>query len=146
MTAADRELFDQYLGVGTNIEVPWLGKMGANLMARHVRENYGAENEDTWDGYLLALNWFKPFYTFTSDSKFTYQGYFDYTFGATKLADSADHSDNSLAWFNGLFWHSSRYAAGYGLKYYKDAALFKSGGLAGETTGFAHYLILTYKY
>jgi len=146
LIAADRALFQQYLGIGTNIEVPWLGKIGANLMARYVRENYGAANESTWDGYILATHWFKPLYTFANSNTLTYQGYFDYTFGANKISDSIDRSDSSIEWYNGFYWHSLRYAAGYGLKYYKDMALLKNKGMAGETTGFGHYLVLTYKF
>jgi len=143
---ADRALFQEFLGIGTNVEIPWLGKTGVNLMARYVRENYGADNESTWDGYLLATNWFKPFYTFANSNTLTYQGYFEYTFGANKISDSTDRSDNSIEWYNGFYWHSQRYAAGYALKYYKDMALLKNKGFAGETSGIGHYMILTYKF
>ncbi len=142
----DRSLQEQYIGIGSDIEVPWLGKVGANVMARYVRENYGAANERTWDGYILSTNWFKPFYFFADASFITYQGYLDYKFAATKIADSTDRSESSLEWFNGLYWHSPRYAVGYGLKYYKDMALFKDGGFAGETSGVGHYFALTYKF
>lgn len=143
---ADRALFQQYVGLGTDIEVPWFGKTVANLMARYVRENYGAANEDRWDGYILDISWFKPFYHFANKSFISYQGYFDYTFGADKISDSPVYSDSSLEWYNGLYWHSEHYAAGYGLKYYKDMGLIESGGAAGETTGFGHYLVVCYKF
>lgn len=143
---ADRALFQQYLGIGTDLELPWFGKVGANLMARYVRENYGEANEEKWDGYILATNWFKPFYSFANKSFMTYQGYLDYTFGATEISDSLDRSDSSIEWFNGLYWHSERSAVGYGLKYYKDMGLLKNSGVAGETSGFGHYVTLTYKY
>jgi nucleoside-specific channel-forming protein len=143
---ADRALFQEFLGLGTTVELPWFGKVGANLMARYVRENYGADNESTWDGYLLATNWFKPFYTFANSNTLTYQGYLEYSFGAYKISDSSDHSDNSIEWYNGFYWHSQRYAVGYALKFYKDMALLKNKGYAGETSGIGHYLIVTYKF
>ncbi len=115
-------------------------------MARYVRENFGAENERKWDGYILSTNWFKPFYFFPNNSFISYQGYLDYKFGANEIADSTDRSDTSVEWFNGLYWHSNRYAVGYGLKYYKDMALLKDGGFAGETSGFGHYFSVTYKF
>lgn len=142
----DRALFEQYVGIGTDIQIPWLGKLGANLMARYVRENFGAANERKWDGYILSTNWFTPFYTFANDSFISYQGYLDYKFGANEISNSRDRSDTSLEWFNGFYWHSKRYAAGYGLKLYKDMALLKDGGFAGETSGVGHYLSLTYKF
>lgn len=145
MNVGDRSLFEQYVGLGSDVQIPWLGRVGANLMARYVRENFGADNERSWDGYLLTTNWFKPFYTLGSGS-LTYQGYLDYKFGATKISDSTDRSDSSVEWFNGLYWHTKQYALGYGLKYYKDMALLKDGGFGGETTGFGHYLSLTYKF
>ncbi|AZZ36760.1 hypothetical protein CIK05_08135 [Bdellovibrio sp. qaytius] len=142
----DRALFQQFLGLGTDVEIPWFGKVGANLMARYVRENFGADNERKWDGYLLATNWFKPFYTFANSNTLVYQGYFQYTFAANKISDSTDRSDNSIEWYNGFYWHSQRYAAGYALKYYKDMALLKDKGFAGDTSGIGHYLVATYKF
>ncbi len=142
----DSSLFEQYIGLGTDLEIPWLGKLGANLMARYVRENYGAANERKWDGYILSTNWFKPFVFFSNESFLTYQGYLDYKFGATLISDGKDRSDTSMEWFNGLYWHSNRYAVGYGLKYYKDMALLKDGGFGGETSGIGHYFSITYKY
>lgn len=142
----DRALFEQYIGLGTDLEVPWFGVVGANLMARYVRENYGAMNERNWDGYILSTNWFKPFYTFANGSFVTYQGYLDYKFGATAISDDTDRAETSLEWFNGLYWHSNRYAVGYGAKLYKDMALLKNNGFAGETSGLGHYFSITYKY
>lgn len=145
MNVGDQSLFEQYIGLGSDIQVPWLGRVGANLMARYVRENYTNPNEKRWDGYIISTNWFRPFWEI-GGGNLTYQGYLDYKFGATQISDSTDHSEDSLEWFNGLYWHTQRYALGYGLKYYKDMALLKDGGAAGETTGFGHYLSVTYKF
>lgn len=142
----DNALFEQYVGLGTDIETPWLGTVGANLMARYVRENYGAANERKWDGYILSTNWFKPFYHLTNGSFISYQGYLDYKFGATAISDEKDRAETSLEWFNGFYWHSNRYAVGYGAKLYKDMALLKDGGFAGETSGWGHYFSITYKF
>lgn len=142
----DRDLFEQYVGIGSDVEVPGLGLVGANLMARYVRENYGAANVRKWDGYILSTNWFKPFYHFANSSFITYQGYLDYKFGATAISDDKDRAETSLEWFNGFYWHSNRYAVGYGAKLYKDMALLKDGGFAGQTSGIGHYLSITYKF
>jgi nucleoside-specific channel-forming protein len=143
---ADRALFTEFIGVGTDVEVPWFGKMGVNLMARYVRENFGEPNEESWDGYLLSINWFTPFHTFDNKSYLAYQGYFDHIFGATEISDGIDRSDSSIGWFNGLYWHTGRYAAAYGLKIYQNMSLFKDGGIGGETSGAGHYFIVTYKF
>ncbi|WP_409477136.1 outer membrane protein OmpK [Pseudobdellovibrio sp. HCB154] len=142
----DRSLFEHFIGLGADVQVPWFGKVSPKLMARYVRENFGAANERKFDGYLLSITWFKPFYVIDDKSFVTYQGFFDYTFAADKISDDLDRTSSSLAWYNGLYWHSERYAAGYGLKIYKDMGLFKDGGIAGETSGVGHYFVLTYKF
>ena len=144
-------VFEHFVGLGTDVEVPWLGTVGSNLMARYVRENYGAPDEGKWSGYIWANNWFKPFYFFENKSFIAYQGYFDYKFKFDKLGKVEGRTDNSFEWFNGFYWHSDQWALGYGLKYYKDMVNFKDGheyapGKKQNTTGFGHYLAATYKF
>ena len=142
----DKSLFEHFIGIGADVQAPWFGKVSPKLMARYVRENFDAANEKKFDGYLFTINWFKPFLEFEKKSFVTYQGFLDYTFGAYEISDGIDRTSSSLAWFNGLYWHSERYAAGYGLKIYQDMSLLKHGGVAGETSGAGHYFILTYKF
>ena len=143
---ADRSLFEHFIGLGADVQVPWFGKVAPKLMARYVRENFGAANERKFDGYLLTITWFKPFYFLDNKSFVTYQGFFDYTFAAYQISDDINRTSSSVAWYNGLYWHSERYSAGYGLKVYKDMALLKNDGFAGETSGLGHYFIVTYKF
>lgn len=70
----DRELFEHYVGPGTDVKVPWFGLVGMNIYAHYVRENYGADNEGKWDGYMFSTNWSTPFYTFANGSYLNYQG------------------------------------------------------------------------
>jgi nucleoside-specific channel-forming protein len=156
----DSALWEHYVGLGSDVKVPWFGKMGLNTYARYVRENYGANNEHKFDGYMVSTNWFKPFVFFNNKSFIAYQGYLDYKFGANKLKnDAADqasfskHSDHSLEWFNGFYWHNDRYALGYGLKIFNNMAFVQNGTpvpflLKGkqETSGVGHYFSATYKF
>jgi nucleoside-specific channel-forming protein len=55
--------------------------------------------------------------------------------------------------FNGIYWHSDRFAVGYGLKLYHDVYGFADGeGLPwnsaakAESGGAGHYLAVTYKF
>lgn len=48
--------------------------VGMNVYAHYVRENYGAENEGKWDGYMFSTNWSTPFYQFANGSHLNYQG------------------------------------------------------------------------
>ena len=142
-----------YIGPGSDIQVPWLGKMGLNLLARYVRQNYGATNEGGFDGYELDTNWFKPFVHFDNGTFIAYQGYIDQQWGANKLKDPS-HASNSSEFFNGFYWHSNRYAIGYGLKYFKNMAFTQDGAPDGNpqtngvqaTTGLGSYFDFTYKF
>ncbi|PKH98083.1 hypothetical protein CXF78_20440, partial [Shewanella sp. 11B5] len=121
-----------FWGVGADVNVPWLGKTGMNLYG------YYDMNAKEWNGYQFSANWFKPFYFFDNKSFLSFQGYIDYQFGA-------DEDDNMFVpktssggnIFFGLYWHSDRYALGYGLKGFKDVYLLEDeGGLVGlESTG-----------
>ena len=142
----DRELFEHYVGLGTDVKVPWFGLVGMNIYAHYVRENYGADNEGKWDSYMFSTNWSTPFYTFANGSYLNYQGYFDYQFAANKIANQPLYSNNAIEWYNGIYWHSEHYAVGYGLKYFRNMALMENHGGAGRTTGLGHYFNLTYKF
>ncbi|EBQ6684685.1 hypothetical protein BU765_25975, partial [Salmonella enterica] len=115
----DRELFEHYVGLGTDVKVPWFGLAGMNIYAHYVRENYGADNEGKWDGYMFSTNWSTPFCTFANGSYLNYQGYFDYQFAANRIANQPLYSNNAIEWYNGIYWHSEHYAVGYGLKYFR---------------------------
>jgi len=67
-----------FIGLGSDVNVPWLGKIGLNLYGL-----YDANIKD-WNGYQISTNWFKPFYTFANGTFLSYQGYIDYQFGMKK--------------------------------------------------------------
>lgn len=138
--------FEAMTGLGADVMVPWFGKMGMNLYARHVNEGSG---EQGWNGYQFSVNWFKPFYTFSNGSFVAYQGYLDHLF------DAKDSSSTGTNMFNGIYWHNDRFAVGYGLKYFHDVYGIQNGlqpdpinnpDLHLKTTGFGHYFDVTYKF
>ena len=119
--------------------VPWFGKVGMNLYKRHANETFSGQGEG-WNGQQFSMNWFKPFYTFSNGSFVSYQGYLDYTWG---MKDTS-HSDG-LGNFHGIYWHSDRYAVGYGLKYFNEIyGIDNSDDF--KSTGFSHYFSVTYKF
>lgn len=132
-------LFETFIGLGSDVDVPWLGTVGANLYARHVNEG-GGGNTTGWNGYQISMNWFKPFYTFSNGTFVAYQGYLDYMF------DAKDSSTDGSDMFNGIYWHSDRFAVGYGLKYFNDIYGLQNGIYGLKTTGFGHYFDVTYKF
>lgn len=126
----------QKVGLGSDINVPWFGKVGLNLYGTYD------SNKRDWNGYQISTNWFKPFYTFDNGSFFSYQGYIDYQFGMKDEYATAKHGG---AMFNGLYWHSEHYAVGYGLKaYYNIYGIDNSS--ESDSTGVAHYFDVTYKF
>lgn len=138
-----------FWGVGADVNVPWLGKTGMNLYG------YYDMNAKEWNGYQFSANWFKPFYFFDNKSFLSFQGYIDYQFGADEAYWPAvengplvkGKSTNGGNVFFGLYWHSDRYALGYGLKGFKDVYLLTDDGATGlESTGWSHYLSATYKF
>lgn len=142
---------NSFWGIGSDIMVPWLGKIGLNLYALYDL------NKKEWNGYQVSTNWFKPFYTFENDTFLSYQGYIDYQFGAkTEDNPASNYYDRNFsthggAMFNGLYWHSEHFAIGYGLKLYSDIYLIKDGGdLMGpnntKSKGVSHYFDITYKF
>ncbi|KUE79796.1 hypothetical protein ATO46_17895 [Aeromonas schubertii] len=141
----DDTMMENQIGLGADVMVPWFGKVGMNLYARHATESkYFQEEEGTWNGYQFSMNWFKPFYTFSNGSFISYQGYLDYLFGADTYG-RADRNATGVATFHGLYWHSDRYAVGYGLKYFNDVyGVNNSDGF--KSTGFGHYFSVTYKF
>ncbi|MFW9765117.1 outer membrane protein OmpK [Vibrio parahaemolyticus] len=137
----------QKIGLGSDVMVPWLGKIGLNLYG-----TYDGNKKD-WNGFQVSTNWFKPFFFFENGSFISYQGYIDYQFGmdddkGNKFNTTAS---NGGAMFNGIYWHSDRFAVGYGLKLYKDVYGFKDGealpwGHKPESSGAGHYVAVTYKF
>ncbi|RSD30508.1 outer membrane protein OmpK [Vibrio pectenicida] len=136
------------IGVGSDVIAPWLGKIGLNLYA-----NYDNSRKD-WNGYQLSTNWFKPFYHFDNGSFISYQGYLDFQFD---MKEEYSQSSTGTAMFNGIYWHSDRFAVGYGLKLFKDVYGFEDGTNRpwpdangnfpeNESSGIGHYVSVTYKF
>ena len=76
-----------WMGIGSDIELPFLGKSGVNFYTRYIDENYGASNENSFDGYVAHINWFKPLHFFAENKFVSFQGYIDYEFGSKLKAN-----------------------------------------------------------
>ncbi|WP_391088188.1 outer membrane protein OmpK [Vibrio sp. NH-UV-68] len=126
----------QKIGIGSDVEVPWLGKMGLNLYS-----TYDSNLKD-WNGFQISTNWFKPFYFFENGSFISYQGYIDYQFG---MKNEYSTSSTGGAMFNGIYWHSDRFAVGYGLKLYQDVYGIEDSS-AFRSSGVTNYVAVTYKF
>ncbi len=150
-------LFKTGIGIGTDIEVPWLGTVGSNLMAVYKQEDFGSNVEGKWDGFTWHNNWFKPLYFFEDGAFISYQGYLNYSFGSD-LDDAydgdtllAERTSDELQMYNGIYYHTERFTIGYGLKLYKNMAQFEDGGAGfdgtnNDSTGAGHFFDFKYKF
>ncbi|MDE5220271.1 outer membrane protein OmpK [Pseudomonas aeruginosa] len=142
-------------GIGTNTELPWLGTVGLNLYARYIDKNYGASNENAWDGYVAHMNWFKPLAQFGGKRFIAFQGFFDYEFGS-KLPDKDDafeheyRTDNGFQAYLGLWYHTEHWKFGYGAKVYRNMTQWRDGeqldGRRTDSSGIGHYFNVGYAF
>ena len=102
---------------------------------------------------MAHINWFKPLYNFSETRFVSFQGYLDYEFGSDIPKtdfEKAYRTSDSLQSYLGLWYHEKKWAAGYGLKAYKNMTQWKNGevlnGKETDTTGFAHYFNIAYKF
>jgi nucleoside-specific channel-forming protein len=135
-----------FWGVGADVNVPWLGKTGMNLYAA-----YDINRKD-WNGYQFSANWFKPFVFFEDKSFLSFQGYVDYQFGmdeeysGMKANGEYNLTKHGGAVFFGLYYHTDRFALGYGGKYFYDVYGLNNNAFGFlDSTGWGHYLTATYK-
>ena len=142
-----------WMGIGSDIDIPWLGASGVNFYTRYIDENYGASNEHTFDGYVAHINWFKPLYFFTDSRFISFQGYLDYEFGSDLDENSFERqyrTSDSLQSYLGLYLHNKSWLIGYGLKAYKNMTQWKDNEILNDkktdTTGFGHYFSIAYKF
>ncbi len=140
-----------WFGLGTDTLIPWLGLVGLNFQARYFAENYGANNEGNIDGYVLHMNWFKPFYFFKQSGFLAFQGYFDYEFDSE--IKGSQRSPTAFQSYLGFWYHLKNYAFGYGAKVYRNMSNYRNGEplSTGSSTlvnssGIGHYLNVTYKF
>lgn len=142
-----------WMGIGSDIDIPYLGLSGVNFYTRYIDENYGASNEHKFDGYVAHINWFKPLHFFTQNRFLAFQGYIDYEFGS-KLKDNdfekKYRTSDSLQGYFGLYYHDKHFLAGYAIKAYKNMTQWKNGvdlgGKNTDSTGIGHYFSLGLKF
>ncbi|MGI1998593.1 outer membrane protein OmpK [Shewanella frigidimarina] len=140
-----------FWGVGADVMVPWLGKTGMNLYG-----TYDLNRKD-WNGYQFSANWFKPFVFFDDKSFLSFQGYVDYQFdmdeeiSGKNIDGNFNNTEHGGAGFLGLYYHTDRFALGYGAKYFYHSYGLNDNAFKNQfwdglnTTGWTHFLTATYK-
>ncbi|MGQ7932674.1 nucleoside-specific channel-forming protein Tsx [Paraburkholderia sp. D1E] len=143
-----------YFGVGTDIDTHTPLALSANLYVRRQWENYGAANEDSWDGYRLAMNYFYPLGHFLGGDV-SYAGFFDYDFGSKLREETGDNSrtDTAFVATNGLVYSRGHLRLIGVARYFHNggqwngvALNFGEGEFQNRSTGWGYYLEVGYQF
>ncbi|WP_085488951.1 nucleoside-specific channel-forming protein Tsx [Paraburkholderia susongensis] len=143
-----------YSGFGVDIDTHTKWLLSANLYVRRQWENYGAANENSWDGYRLQMKYIYPIATFYG-GKLTYIGYFNYDFGSRLREKTGDNSrtNNAFVATNALnygfkhwrFWAVARYFHNGGQ--WQGGELETPGGtIQVRSTGWGYYGYVGYQF
>jgi nucleoside-specific channel-forming protein len=143
-----------YAGFGTDIDTHTKLILSANLFVRRQWENYGAANQNTWDGYRAQMKYIYPIGTFYG-GHLTYVGFFNYDFGSKLREESGDNtrSDTSFVSTNVLvysfrhwrFWTAARYFHNGG-QWNGTELNFGEGPFQNRSTGWGYYASVGYRF
>ncbi|WP_175865722.1 nucleoside-specific channel-forming protein Tsx [Burkholderia cepacia] len=143
-----------YAGFGTDIDTHTKLMLSANLYVHRQWENYGAANQNTWDGYRAQMKYIYPIGTFHGGS-LTYVGFFNYDFGSklrektggNSRTDTAFVSTNVLIYSfkHWRFWTAARYFHNGG-QWGGTELDFGDGPFQNRSTGWGYYASVGYQF
>ncbi|UQY43768.1 nucleoside-specific channel-forming protein Tsx [Erwinia sp. PK3-005] len=144
-----------YMGLGTDIDTHTKLGLSLNVYAKYQWENYGAANENSWDGYRFKVKYFLPITTLWGGN-LSYIGFTNFDWGSD-LADKtpgASRASNSIASSHILalgydHWHYSVVARYFhnGGQWADGANLnFGDGPFEVKSTGWGYYLVVGYNF
>jgi len=144
-----------YSGFGTDIKTGTKLSLSANLYARRQWENYGAANENSWDGYRAQLKYVLPLKHFGNGASLTYVGFTNFDFGSDLHSEAgATRTDNATVATNVVvydFKHLHLMAAG---RYFHNGGQwengtelnFGQGNFNARSTGWGYYFGVGYNF
>ena len=143
-----------YAGFGTDIDTHTPLILSANLYVRRQWENYGAANQNSWDGYRAQMKYIYPLGTFHGGN-LTYVGFFNYDFGSKLREESGDNTrtDTAFVATNVLiysfthwrFWTAARYFHNGG-QWNGTELNFGEGPFQNRSTGWGYYASVGYQF
>ncbi|UIY62452.1 nucleoside-specific channel-forming protein Tsx [Burkholderia cepacia] len=143
-----------YAGFGTDIDTHTKLMLSANLYVHRQWENYGAANQNTWDGYRAQMKYIYPIGTFHGGS-LTYVGFFNYDFGSKLREETGGNSrtDTAFVSTNVLiysfkhwrFWTAARYFHNGG-QWGGTELDFGDGPFQNRSTGWGYYASVGYQF
>ena len=142
-----------YMGLGTNIDTHSDIGLSLNVYAKYQWENYGAANEDSWDGYRFKVKYMVPLTTLWGGN-LSYIGFTNFDWGSDLGDNSTSRSSNSIASSHILslaysHWHYSVVA-----RYFHNGGQWKDGSeldfgdgpFHTKSNGFGYYLVAGYNF
>ncbi|AMO50304.1 nucleoside-specific channel-forming protein Tsx [Kosakonia oryzendophytica] len=148
-----------YMGLGTDIDTGLPMSLSLNVYAKYQWQNYGATNENEWDGYRFKVKYFVPITTLWG-GQLSYIGFTNFDWGSD-LGDSRyyvngeqQRTNNSIASSHILslgydHWHYSVVARYWhnGGQFKDDATLnWGAGDFSARSTGWGGYLVVGYNF
>ncbi|AIR03016.1 nucleoside-specific channel-forming protein Tsx [Pluralibacter gergoviae] len=149
-----------YMGLGTDVDTHLPMSLSLNVYAKYQWKNYGATNENEWDGYRFKIKYFVPI-TPLWGGNLSYVGFTNIDWGSSLGSDSArdingNHirSNNSVAsthilTLNYAHWHYAAVARywHHGGQWADGATLnFGNGNFTTRNTGWGGYFIIGYDF
>ncbi|WP_082890389.1 nucleoside-specific channel-forming protein Tsx [Halotalea alkalilenta] len=142
-----------FLGLGTDIDTGTKLGLSANIYARYQWENYGAENENSWDGYRFKIKYFYPLADLWGGS-LNWIGFANYDFGSDLGDESPIRTNNSLAATNILSLGYTHWQFSAVARYWHNGGQWKDGTQLDfgdgpfrvSSNGWGYYLIAGYKF
>ncbi len=143
-----------YAGLGTDIDTHTPLRLSANLYVRRQFQNYGAANENTWDGYRAQMKYTLPLGTLYG-GQVLYVGFFNYDFGSKLREETGDNTrtDTAFVATNVLaysfkhwrFWTAARYFH-HGGQWAGTGLDFGDGTFQNRSNGWALYTSIGYQF
>ncbi|MBU9686705.1 nucleoside-specific channel-forming protein Tsx [Burkholderia gladioli] len=143
-----------YAGIGTDIDTHTPLMLSANLYLHRQWENYGAANQNSWDGYRAQMKYILPLGTFHGGN-LLYVGFFNYDFGSKLREETCDNTrtDTAFVSTNVLiysfkhwrFWTAARYFH-HGGQWAGTALNFGDGPFQNRSNGWGYYASVGYQF
>ncbi|GHC18459.1 nucleoside-specific channel-forming protein Tsx [Kushneria pakistanensis] len=111
-----------YTGLGTDIDTGTPLDVSFNFYGKYQWENYGADNENSWDGYRAQLEYSYPLASFDNGASLFYAGFTNYDFGSD-LGDGDTTRTNESVVATNAFVYSFTH-----LRFLAVARYFHNGG------------------
>lgn len=111
-----------YAGLGTDIETGSPLGLSFNFYKRRQWENYGAANENSWDGYRAQLNYSYPLGSFDNGASLVYVGFTNHDFGSDLGDNDPTRTNESTVATNVLLYQFTH------LRFMAVARYFHNGG------------------